>query len=123
MANILGILLPIRRGNGGYFNQGRDIMTQAKSNLINLILTKKGERVMQPEFGCDVHRLLFEAITDDNLANIHGSIRAAIKIWLPYIQVVDVQVTKDEDRNSVFATLTFSLTINPSITDTVTLKF
>lgn len=123
MANILGILLPIRRGNGGYFNQGRDVMSQAKSNLINLILTKKGERMMQPEFGCDVHKIIFENITDDSLANIQGSIRSAVKTWLPYIEVVDVQVTKDEDRNSVFATLTFSLVITPTITDTVTLQF
>lgn len=123
MANVLGILLPIRRGKGGYFNQGLDIMSQAKSNLINLILTKKGERLMQPEFGCDVHKIIFENITDDNMANINGSIRSAVKTWLPYIEVVDVTVVKDEDRNSVFATLTFSLTITPTITDTVTLQF
>lgn len=123
MAKILGILLPLRRGNGGYFNQGRDIMTQAKSNIINLILTKKGERVLQPEFGCDVHKIIFENITDDNLANIQGSVRSAIKIWLPYVEVIDVQVTKDENHNSVFASITFALTINPTITDTVTLKF
>lgn len=123
MANVLGILLPIRRGNNGYFNQGRDVMSQAKSNIINLILTKKGERLLQPDFGCDVHKIIFENITDDNLANINGSIKASIKMWLPYVNVVDVVITKDEDHNSVFASLTFSLTINPTITDTVTLKF
>lgn len=123
MSKILGILLPIRKGNNGFFNQGTTLMTQAKSNLINLILTKKGERVMQPEFGCDVHEIIFEAITDDNLANIKGSIQSAIKIWLPYVNLVDVQIQKDEDHNSVYATLTFNLTVMPNITDTITLKF
>lgn len=123
MVKALGILLPLRRGNTGYFNQGRDLLTQAKSNLINLILTKKGERVMQPDFGCDVHRLVFEAITDDNLANIKGSIQSAVKTWLPYLEITDVKITKDEDHNTVYAVLKFGLTNNPTVTDTVTLKF
>lgn len=122
MAKVLGILLPVSRGNGGYFNQGLDIMTQAKSNLINLVLTKKGERVMQPEFGCDIHRLVFENITDDLTANVRGYIISAAKTWLPYIEIVDVGVTKDDDRNEVFVSIVFSLVTNPTITQTVTIK-
>ena len=123
MAKALGVLLPLRRGNTGYFNQGFDIMTQAKSNLINLILTKKGERVLQPDFGCDVHKIVFEPLTDDSMANIKGTVQAAVKVWLPYIQIVDVQVSKDEDINSVFAKITFTLVVTPTISDTITLKF
>jgi len=123
MAKALGILLPLRRGNNGYFNQGFDLLTQVKSNLINLILTKKGERLMQPDFGCDVHRLVFEAITDDNVANIKGSITNAVKTWLPYLNILDVKITKDEDHNTVYAVVNFGLTNNPTVTDTVTLKF
>jgi uncharacterized protein len=123
MAKALGILLPLRRGNSGYFNQGFDLLTQVKSNLINLILTKKGERIMQPDFGCDVHRLVFEAITDDNIANIKGSITSAVKTWLPYLNILDVNITKDEDHNTVYAVVKFGLTNNPTVTDTVTLKF
>ena len=92
----LGITLPLERGNTGYFAQGRDILTQVKSNLTNLILTKKGERVLQPEFGCDVHRIIFEPITDDNVAYVRGTIEAAVNIWLPYVTIEDVVVVRDE---------------------------
>ena len=119
----LGITLPLERGNTGYFAQGRDILTQVKSNLTNLILTKKGERVLQPEFGCDVHRIIFEPITDDNVANVRGTIEAAVKIWLPYVTIEDVDVVRDENRNSVFATITFSVNTSVTITDSVTLVF
>jgi phage baseplate assembly protein W len=119
----LGILLPIRRGNIGYFAQGNDILTQAKSNLINLILTKKGERVMTPEFGCDIHSLIFDPITDDSLANIRGSIESATKIWLPYINIVDVKVTKQEDFNKLSVVITFSVINLPNITELVNLEF
>lgn len=123
MAKILGILLPLRRGKNGYFNEGRDLLTQSKSNLINLILTKKGERLMQPTFGCDVHRWVFESITDDNTANIKGSIISAVKIWLPYLEILDTKITKDENANAVYAVVKFGLINNPTVTDTITLKF
>jgi phage baseplate assembly protein W len=122
MAN-LGITLPLERGNNGYFAQGRDILSQAKSNLTNLILTKKGERILQPDFGCDIHRIIFEPITDDNVANIRGTIEGAVKLWLPYINIEDVQIQRDENRNSIFTTITFSINTSVTITDSITLVF
>jgi phage baseplate assembly protein W len=122
MAN-LGITLPLERGNMGYFAQGRDILSQVKSNITNLILTKKGERLLQPEFGCDVHRIIFEPLTDDSVSNVTGTIQAAVKIWLPYVNIQSVDVQRDENRNSVFATITFSINTNVTITDSVTLVF
>ena len=78
---------------------------------------------MQPDFGCDVHRLVFEAITDDNTANIKASIQSSVKTWLPYLEIQDVQIVKDEDHNTVYAVLKFGLVNSPTVTDTVTLKF
>ena len=60
-----GIVLPVQRGNGGYFEQAFSSFEQAKSNLKNLLLTKRGERVFQPNFGTGLHELLFEQLTTD----------------------------------------------------------
>ena len=38
---------------------------QVKSNLKNLLLIRKGERIFQPNFGSGIHELLFEQFTDD----------------------------------------------------------
>jgi len=46
-----GITLPLGRGETGFFQQAFVSFEQAKSNLKNLLLTKKGERIMQPNFG------------------------------------------------------------------------
>ena len=46
-----GITLPIQNGNTGFFSQAFTSLDQAKANLENLLLTAKGERIMQPEFG------------------------------------------------------------------------
>jgi len=122
MAN-LGLTLPLTRGNNGYFAQGRDILSQVKSNLTNLILTKKGERLLQPDFGCDIHRIIFEPLTDDNVAEIRATIDGAVKVWLPYVTVGEVEITRDENRNSIFAKVTFSVNTNVIITDSITLVF
>ena len=46
-------------------------------NLKNLILTIKGERVGQPEFGCVVHRIVFEPITETTGESIEEAVRDA----------------------------------------------
>lgn len=117
----LGITLPVQRGATGFFNVAFDALTQIKSNLTNLILTKKGERVMQPEFGCDIHNLLFEQITDDIQANARGTIEEAAQIWMPFVSIDDVQIRKDEDHNTTYVTVSFSLKTSVNVSDTITL--
>lgn len=115
----LGLLLPINRGATGYFNTGFDALTQVKSNLINLVLTKKGERVMQPSFGCNIHNLLFEAATPETLAQFRGTIEEAAQIWIPVVSIENVSAERDEDTNQLLIEITFSLKTNLQVTDTI----
>jgi phage baseplate assembly protein W len=119
----LGITLPVKRGSNGYFQQGFDIVTQAKSNLTNLLLTKKGERIMQPRFGCNIYEHLFAPITKNTESSIRGSIEEAVRTWLPYIVIQNVQVQPDEDRNKIYVTIAFSIPANANITDSIILAF
>ena len=117
----LGILLPVERGANGYFNSGYDALTQVRSNLTNLILTRRGERVMQPEFGCAVHEHIFDHITDDLMAQVRGSVEEAVQIWMPFVTIESVEVSKDENENKVYIRLSYSLKAGIRITDTITL--
>jgi len=121
-ANI-GITLPIQRGIGGYFESTQDILVQLKSNLTNLLLTQKGERPFQPEFGSDLHALVFEQMTDDGLSNVQGSIKSAVAQWMPFIQVNNVEVERDLDMNRVYTRITFSLSTDKNVLDSITLVF
>ena len=101
-----GITLPVQRGNTGMFAQAFSSFEQAKSILKNLLLTRKGERILQPNFGTGLHSLLFEQ-ADDNLAeNIEKVITSSVSFWLPYINIdeIDVKMTdemKDQNRAEV----------------------
>ena len=123
MANhiAVGILLPLELGANGYFRQSFDILTQVRSNLINLLLTKKGERVFNPEFGCNIHNVLFENSSDETQAAVSTAIKEAVGRWLPYVTVENVQTVKAPDDNEITVTLTFSIRNNINVTDTITL--
>ena len=69
---------------------------QAISNLKNLLLTRKGERFLQPNFGTDLLYLIFEPNTDDLVEQIQTTIFEAVSFWLPYITLEQIQVVTNE---------------------------
>jgi len=97
-----GITLPVKRGNNGFFEQAFTSFDQAKSNLKNLLLTKRGERIMQPEFGTGLHSLLFEQLDGNLEQRLEETIVESVNTWLPYITIdeIDVETTDEmKDRN------------------------
>ena len=61
----IGISLPLDYGDQGFFNKTRTLLQQTRSNIRNLLLTVKGERLGNPNFGSDLMRLLFEPHNED----------------------------------------------------------
>jgi phage baseplate assembly protein W len=105
----IGITLPIQIGNTA-FNQSFKTVDQAKSNIKNLLLTKKFERLMQPQFGSGLQELLFE-INDDEFADkLENTIIDTMALWLPYINVdsIDIQQTNElKNANTVEISISF----------------
>lgn len=105
----VGIKLPFSKENG-LFSLSYSTEEQAISNLKNLLLTRKGERIFQPTFGSQIYALLFEPITLDLKQKLEDGILVDVNFWLPYIIIDEVNVTPDEDRNHVGITLNFRVT-------------
>lgn len=90
MATPIGITLPIQDGNSGYFAQSFDTLTQTKTNILNLLNTRQGERRMQPTFGTRLWNLLFEQNVDtlkDQAIKIVGE---DIASWIPNVTIIDI---------------------------------
>lgn len=95
----LGITLPFN-GTTGLFTSTYTTEQQAISNLKNLLLTVKGERVQQPGFGTDLIRLLFQPNTDIIKQNVDDVITGPVNRWLPYINIVEIEtITAEDDPN------------------------
>lgn len=119
----LGILLPIKRGKTGFFEQGFDTLTQVKSNLINLILTRKGERVYQPTFGSNLHSLVFAQMDQEYEQKVKQAVVSAVRTWMPFLRIQEQTVTRDDNRNSTLIEITFGLRSNTDITETIIVEF
>jgi phage baseplate assembly protein W len=126
MAQGIGITLPIQIGNMGYFQQSFDTLVQVKSNFLNLILTRKGERVHQPEFGCGIHDYLFEQLTPENIEGARLSVVNAVERWMPFLELVQFELNaepNDLDNNRLRLYVGYRLKKNPNIRDTIILTF
>ena len=113
----IGITLPIQIGNTA-FNQSFTTKEQVSSNIKNLLLTKKGERLMQPNFGSGLQELLFD-FNDDRLAiKIEEVITESITNWLPYVDIKQIDVAQSnesKDRNQVEISITFGVANTPDL--------
>ena len=65
---------------------------QAVTNYINLLLTKRGERYMQPSYGIGLPYRLFEPNTAQLRQLIKLEIEQQSAIWLPYIINHNIEV-------------------------------
>jgi hypothetical protein len=113
----IGITLPIQIGNTA-FNQSFTTKEQVSSNIKNLLLTKKGERLLQPNFGSGLQELLFD-FNDDRLAvKIEEIITESITNWLPYVDIRQIDVAasnENKDRNQVEISITFGVANTPDL--------
>jgi phage baseplate assembly protein W len=117
---VIGISLPFNAP--GVFNKTYSTKDQVKSNLINLLLTDKGERIMNPEFGADIRKSLFENITDSNIELLKFKISDAINIFIPEIILGNIDIISDFDYNTLDITISYRLIIS-NTPDQVTVQF
>jgi phage baseplate assembly protein W len=117
---VIGVSLPFNAK--GVFNKTYSTKEQIKSNLINLLLTDKGERIMNPEFGADLRRSLFDNITQSNTDLLQTKIIDAINIFIPEIELTNVTVEPNIDYNTLTVTIDYRLIIS-NTPDQVTVQF
>tara|TARA_B100000508_G_C11203022_1_gene153971 strand:- start:31 stop:423 length:393 start_codon:yes stop_codon:yes gene_type:complete len=67
--------------------------------MTSLILTNKGERLFQPEIGCDVSGMLFEPLDFGTAGLIKSSIKETLDRFEQRISVNDILCTPDYDNN------------------------
>ena len=88
---------------------------------IRIILgTAKGERVMRPAFGCDIHDHVFSAATPSTLNLIESSVHEALVRWEPRIDVESVDArTDDADPNKVLIEIDYHVRTTNSLSNMV----
>ena len=88
-----------------------------KNSLDNIFSWTPGERVLLPEFGTNLRKLLYEGITDFNVEQIVAEIKYAVSRWEPRVQVtsvVDVSSVEDHENNTVHLKVIYTI---PGLSD------
>ena len=80
------------------FNSSYTTKEQVKSNLINLLLTTPGERLMNPTFGVGIRNLLFEQVIEKEL--IKNRIIDGAQLNIPEIEIVDLFIKRENQETT-----------------------
>jgi phage baseplate assembly protein W len=114
----VGIDLPIRRDDlgDGWFASTKTTIESVKNNIKNLLSTNQGER------------FLFDPITDEGLIGIQDSILDTFQIWLPFVEVKNIEIFTNENNqqisnNEIRVRITFNIKQDPNTLDSVTVNF
>ena len=86
-----------RRGGTEMIEADQDI----EESLLILLKTRLGERVMHPDYGSDLHRLVFETISASLVTDIRDMIERAILFFEPRIKVERVAVGTERSTEGI----------------------
>jgi len=107
---------------GFYFKLNQTDKDAIRADLLHLLLTNKGERLYNPNFGSDLKKYIFEpndSITHDK---IRENLNETIKEYIPNLVVNSINFRDDENQELIIVELTYTVNEGTfSSTDTVTL--
>ena len=115
---VIGVVFPFDAE--AVFHSSYTTKEQIKSNLINVLLTEPGERVMEPDFGVGLKLLLFEQNIDKD--GIKSKIQAQVNLYIPEIEVSEINVSFVPDDHVLFIQLTYKFLLDESL-DSIQLNF
>jgi phage baseplate assembly protein W len=94
--NFIGAPYPMTRHPLGILRSQRGV-NQVKSDLLVLLLTEPGERVMLPEFGTPLKQFFFEQNDSVIVERVREVIANSIRTWEPRIAVTAIEVANSRD--------------------------
>ena len=115
----IGISLPFNAPSA--FRSTYSFKDQLKYNLVNFLLTNKGERILNPNFGTNIRRQLFNQIDEDIYENLITEISDSIILYFPDITIEKLDVVPTYDNNLITVNLTYRINISNE-KDTITIN-
>lgn len=99
-----GINFPFRQSTEGkYLSLSENTDEEIRSNLIHLILSRKGSRYYLPDFGTRIYEFIFEPMDGTTFDLIKEDIKNAVNTYIPNVLInsISIKPYTDEDRKSI----------------------
>ncbi len=86
-----------------------------RESIYIILMTKPGERMMQPEFGCRIHEYLFQRADHSVLVQIEQTVRDSLLRWEPRIRDIQVKANAHTGSDQVTVQISYRVrsTNNP----------
>ncbi|MDZ8183667.1 MAG: GPW/gp25 family protein [Nostoc sp. ChiSLP02] len=79
-----------------------------------ILSTRPAERIMQPDFGCELSQFLFEEISQGLITSIKGTISDALLYHEPRIDVDDINIDESEEEGLLLISVTYTVRVTNS---------
>ena len=89
------------------FQNVDDMNELAKFHLRNLLLTNKGEKISDPNYGVGIRRFLFSLDSMDVEEDVRSEIESQVENYLTYLTIISIDVSVEEQE--MFVRLKFSI--------------
>jgi phage baseplate assembly protein W len=84
--------------------------TDIRRAIFIILNTALGERVMRPDFGCQIHELIFAPNNDETAATAERYVTEALTRWEPRIRLEQVQaVPSREEQGYLFIEIVYEI--------------
>jgi phage baseplate assembly protein W len=84
-------------------------LSAIKNSIRNLFTTKKGQKILNPDFGCSLDQYLFTPISNANGKAIASEILRAVTKYEPRIQITNIYVVPVFDQSLYKISVYYSL--------------
>jgi phage baseplate assembly protein W len=86
----LAIKLPLIRDDVDGFETVKSFRNLVKQNFKMLLLTDRGERVMEPNYGVGLKKYLFENFDQSTFSRIETDILEQVSIYMPIVAIQEI---------------------------------
>ncbi|NRA76883.1 MAG: GPW/gp25 family protein [Pseudoalteromonas sp.] len=86
-------------------------IVSVQQSLINLILTRPGERPFNPQYGLNTEAMLFDLADDTTALALYNELVQKVKVFEPRVKLntSETDVSADLDNNRINITLVFEI--------------
>lgn len=94
----INIDYPFKNSPQGFFlNLNTTDAAAIKADLMHLLLTRKGQRLYNPDFGTNLMAYIFEPNDNLTLESIKDEVSNSVRKYLPKLVIKNISVTPSED--------------------------
>ena len=101
--------------NGKYLDLSDYSAEEIRSNLIHLLLTRKGTRYFLPDFGTGLLEYIFEPLDGPTFKNIESEIRDSVEKFMPQLQLTNINISAPTGEAAGATVTTAGNVINPQL--------